>query len=161
MVLDSATLLISIKQGLVTKYDHPGTPSPSPVAPATSQFNWQPMVTIKIESSFCLKGPSMSLPMCRVYHGFMKHCSVWPKGSMVTGMVCVLATPWHTTYPSRSVMVFDGVYLPPSRLVLPRLNSVWLDYGSHALAATPLTDLPHFSQCLANIYCKLSTYLNY
>ena len=27
--------------------------------------------------------------------------------------------------------------------------------------ATLLRDLPHFSQCLANIYCKLSTYLNY
>ena len=58
-------------------------------------------------------------------------------------------------------MVFDGVYLPPSRLVLPRLNVARLDYGSRALAVTPLTDLPHFLQCLANIYCKLSTYLNY
>ena len=57
--------------------------------------------------------------------------------------------------------MFDGVYLPPSRLVLLRLNSARLDYGSHALVATLLTDLPHFSQCLANIYCKLSTYLNY
>ena len=49
-----------------------------------------------------------------IYHGFMKHHSVWPKGGMVTGMVCVLATPWHTMYPSHSVTVFDSVYPPPS-----------------------------------------------
>ena len=64
-------------------------------------------------------------------------------------------------YPSRGFTVFDGVYPPPSRLVLLLLNSVRLDYGSCALAVTPPTDLPHFSQCLANIYCKLNTYLNY
>ena len=45
--------------------------------------------------------------------------------------------------------------------MLPRLNTAQLDYGSCALVVTPLTDLPHFSQYLANIYCKLSTYLNY
>ena len=64
-------------------------------------------------------------------HGGPKAATKWcgqPKGSMVTGTVCVLATPWHTMYPSRGVMVFDGVYPPPSRLVLPRLNSARLDY---------------------------------
>ena len=74
------------------------------------------------------------------------------------GMVCVLATPWHTTYPSHTVTVFDSVYPLLSRLVLLQLNLALLDHRSHALVANWLTDLPQFSQCLANIYCKLSTY---